>query len=69
LAGGPPRGGFGLNPGSGNLGDCPRTDVDAAGPLAEWRPLGFYPVLSHRNSPQENLDGSLSYLSYYDVPD
>ncbi|WP_295407004.1 fatty acid cis/trans isomerase [uncultured Thiocystis sp.] len=55
------RGGFGLNPYAGHLGDVPRTDMDAAESVAEWRTRGFYPVLSEGESPQARLDGSLMY--------
>jgi len=55
------RGAFGLNPYASHLGAYPRTDMDAATTLAQWRGIGFYPVVAEGGSPRENLDGSLMY--------
>lgn len=55
------RGAFGLNPYASHLGAYPRTDMDAAATLGDWRKLGFYPVLPPGGTPQENLDGSIMY--------
>lgn len=53
------RGGFGINPYATHLADVPRTDMDAAGSLTEWRSRGFYSVLGQGDSPQERLASSL----------
>jgi hypothetical protein len=61
------RGAFGLNPYANHLTDYPRTDMDAADSLAQWREIGFYPVLNEEQagrasgpqSPRDRLDGSL----------
>jgi hypothetical protein len=55
------RGGFGINPYSDHFGDVPRTDMDAASSLAQWRTRGFYPVLGRGDSPSARLDSSLMY--------
>ncbi|WP_020504298.1 hypothetical protein [Lamprocystis purpurea] len=69
------RGGFGLNPYASHISAYPRTDMDAAATLAQWRQLGFYPVvpagpavqhstqehLAQEDLAKENLDGSLMY--------
>jgi len=55
------RGAFALNPYASHLGAYPRTDMDAAATLDEWRKIGFYPVLAHDGAARENLDGSLMY--------
>jgi len=67
------RGGFGLNPYTNHLQAYPRTDMDAAKTLDEWRAIGFYPVLSGEQAgpgsrpaaapaaAQDRLDGSLMY--------
>jgi hypothetical protein len=56
------RGGFGLNPYSNHLGTYPRTDMDAANNVAEWRKKGFYPIVAREGNPAKNLDQSLLYL-------
>ncbi len=61
------RGGFGLNPYAVHFNASPRTDMDAAKGIAEWRSIGFYPVLLEERSRPETgpdaatarIDGSL----------
>jgi hypothetical protein len=48
------RGAFGLNPYSNHLRAYPRTDMDAAKTLAEWREIGFYPVLPRAGAGSES---------------
>jgi hypothetical protein len=40
------RGAFGINPYATRLTAAPRTDMDAAHSVQEWRERGFYPVLT-----------------------
>jgi hypothetical protein len=60
------RGAFGMNPYTSHVSAYPRTDMDAAESLAQWRELGFWPVIPSRMgddtaaaTPREPLDGSL----------
>jgi hypothetical protein len=56
------RGGFGLNAYSSHIDNYPRTDMDAAHGIAEWRKKGFYPIVAREDSRAKNLDQSLLYL-------
>jgi hypothetical protein len=56
------RGGFGLNAYSSHLDNYPRTDMEAAHSVAEWRKKGFYPIVAWDGSRAKNLDQSLLYL-------
>ncbi len=60
------RGAFGMNPYTDHVSAYPRTDMDAADSLAQWRELGFWPVLSPetpddaaQTEPRDRRDGSL----------
>ena len=56
------RGGFGLNAYSSHVRSYPRTDMDAAHSVAEWRKKGFYPIVSREGESASKLDDSLLYL-------
>jgi hypothetical protein len=56
------RGGFGLNAYSSHIDNYPRTDMDAAHDITEWRKKGFYPIVAREGSRAQNLDESLLYL-------
>jgi hypothetical protein len=67
------RGAFGMNPYANHFGPYPRTDMDAAKTLEQWREIGFFSVLSEEGSghasrretsavaSEDLLDGSLMY--------
>jgi hypothetical protein len=44
------RGAFGLNPYANHMKAYPRTDMDAAKTLEQWREIGFYSVLTGQES-------------------
>lgn len=60
------RGAFGLNPYTSHIRAYPRTDMDAAKTLEQWREIGFWSVLTEaeprkasQQTAKDGLDGSL----------
>lgn len=55
------RGGLGQNPYGNHLLAVPRTDMDVASTVTEWRERGFYPVIPGKGSSADNAQASLLY--------